>query len=89
MLAYYILPAEHSSVIQYALISFLVLVFGYGASITGFLMRNKVVISMGIFSGSIGAVLAMIVDGSYKMLVVAAVAFLTMVLPYFIRKKQH
>ncbi len=87
LLATYMLPAEHTCIIQSALISFLVIVFGYAVSISGYLMRNKFVISIGLFSGSVGAVVAMIVDGPYKMLVIAAVAFLTMVLPYFVRKK--
>lgn len=88
LLSSYMLPPEISVAIYMAMTSFFIVAFGFAASITGYLMRNKVVVSLGIVSGSVGAVLAMVVDGSYKMLIVAAFAFLTMVLPYFICRKQ-
>ena len=87
LLASYMLDPSVSLPIYMALTSFVIIAFGFAASLTGYLMRNKFVVSMGILSGSFGSILAMIVDGSYKMLVVAAVAFITMVLPYFIRRK--
>ena len=87
LLASYMLEPAVSASIYMAMTSFLVIAFGFGASMTGYLMRNKFVVTMGILSGSFGSILTMIVDGSYKMLVVAALAFFTMVLPYFIRRK--
>lgn len=78
---------EHAMFIAVSFTSFFIIVYGFSSCITGYLMRNKFVISMGVLSGTLGSVLAMIVDGSYKMLVIAAVAFITMVLPYFLKRK--
>ena len=82
-----LIDATHAILLTTSLTSFFIIIFGFASCITGYLMRNKLVIAMGIFSGTFGSIFAMLVDGSYKMLVIAAVAFVTMVLPYFLRRR--
>lgn len=78
---------SHAMLISFSSTSFFIIVFGFSSCITGYLMQNRFVIAMGVLSGTLAPILAMLVDGSYKMLVIAAVAFITMVLPYFLKKK--
>ena len=78
---------NHAILLSIASTSFFIIVFGFSSSITGYLMHNRFVIAMGLLSGTVGSIFAMMVDGSYKMLVIAAVAFITMVLPYFLKRK--
>lgn len=78
---------EHAMFMTASFASFFIIVYGFSSCITGYLMHNRFVIAMGVLSGTLGSILAMIVDGSYKMLVIAAVAFITLVLPYFLMKK--
>lgn len=86
LLAVNLIPYNAAMMMSYAMASFIIIIFGYYASVTGYIMRNKIVIALGIFSGTFGTIAAMLLEGSYKMLVIAAAAFLTMVLPYFIKK---
>lgn len=59
----------------------IILMFGLCSTITGFVLRSKLIVVCGILSGFCGFVGSFLVDGAYQMLVMAAASLVGLVMP--------
>ena len=86
MLSVCFIDYYHAELISTYIISSFIIILGFSSCITGYLMYNRPVILTGFISGTMGSILSLIADGSYKMIVLAGVAFITLVVPFCIKR---